>query len=64
MGNEGKGKCIKCGKDFKDSYNDLNELNKRVWCNSCVSEEWNLRKLNKVKPYAIIVKRLLKGGLK
>lgn len=37
--------CIKCGVKFEDSYNDLNELNKRVWCNSCTQEEWDLKKL-------------------
>ena len=46
-------KCIKCGKKFKDSYDQLNELNKRVWCNSCVKKEWDI-KLNH--------RRIIKNG--
>ncbi len=46
MTNNGLQKCIKCGKMFKDDYADLNELNKRVWCNSCTQKKWDIQKLN------------------
>lgn len=39
-------KCIRCGKMFEDKHENLNELNVRVWCNSCVDEEWKNKKLN------------------
>lgn len=37
-------KCIKCGRMFKDEYENLNGLNVRVWCNSCVDEKWEENK--------------------
>ena len=28
--------CVRCGKKCFDTYEFLNELNKRIWCNDCV----------------------------
>lgn len=30
--------CNECGKSFEDNYPNINELNKRIWCNDCVRE--------------------------
>ena len=30
--------CIVCGKECIDNYPDLNEENKRQWCNECISK--------------------------
>jgi len=35
-----KCKCNKCGIEFEDNYKEVNELNKRLWCNKCVKELW------------------------
>lgn len=32
--------CIRCGEEFTDKYEDLNDGNKRVYCNDCLSKMW------------------------
>lgn len=31
-------KCDDCGDNFEDNYVDVNDLNKRIWCNKCVGK--------------------------
>ena len=33
-----KCKCIRCETEFEDNYKNVNELNKRVYCNVCIDE--------------------------
>jgi predicted nucleic acid-binding Zn-ribbon protein len=35
-----KTKCIVCGKMFEDSYNLVNDINVRIYCNECVNKMW------------------------
>ncbi len=37
--------CHKCGVEFEDNYINKNDLNKRIYCNKCVDELFNLNKL-------------------
>lgn len=35
-----KVRCIDCGEQFDDGYKNVNQLNKRIWCNSCVEKRY------------------------
>ena len=37
-------KCIRCGKQFTDTYEGVNEENRRCFCNKCVDELWENRR--------------------
>lgn len=32
--------CIRCSKEFVDNYEDLNEGNKRIYCDDCLRKMW------------------------
>lgn len=39
--------CLVCGKEFKDNFVKVNDINKRIYCNCCVEglyEKLNMRK--------------------
>ncbi len=35
--------CIRCGEEFTDEYEDLNDGNKRVYCNNCLRKMWGAK---------------------
>ena len=35
--------CVRCGGEFTDKYEDLNDGNKRVYCNDCLKVMWGAR---------------------
>ncbi|MEM4270830.1 MAG: hypothetical protein QXO70_01900 [Candidatus Pacearchaeota archaeon] len=35
-----KYKCEKCGVVCSDDYKEVNELNRRIYCNKCVEKMW------------------------
>jgi hypothetical protein len=37
-----KVRCMVCGKEFKDDYIKVNDINKRIYCNCCVDELYKL----------------------
>ena len=44
-------KCLNCGEMFEDNYTYINEDNKRIWCNSCVSilyKKWKKENIKEV----------------
>ena len=38
-----KYRCKICNKKCIDNYPRLNELNKKIWCDSCTSKLWNMK---------------------
>lgn len=35
--------CLRCGEEFTDDYEDVNDGNKRVYCNNCLKKMWGAR---------------------
>ena len=33
--------CARCKAEFTDDYNDINNENKRIYCNDCIGKMWS-----------------------
>ena len=33
--------CARCEKEFEDTFEGVNETNKRIYCNSCLDKMWS-----------------------